>query len=128
MLTCHCTVGAGFPVAAAVKVTAPPMATDWFCGFTLTTGEVGVVAVTTLSVNVRRVVAPHSSAKLTVMVYIPTGPALVIVTAPVVVLPLNVPVKPAEATAVTLAIGPLSAGATFGMTVAPLPVETVVSA
>ena len=43
---------------------------------------------------------------------------MVIEIAPVVVLPApSVSVKPAEAVAVTLAIGPLSAGAAFGVTV-----------
>ena len=36
--TCHCTVGVGLPVAAAVNVTVPPEATVWLAGWVVTTG------------------------------------------------------------------------------------------
>jgi hypothetical protein len=32
VLTCHCTVGVGEPVAAAVKVAVWPAVTVWFAG------------------------------------------------------------------------------------------------
>jgi hypothetical protein len=38
VLTCHCTVGAGVPLAAAVKLTLFPAATAWFVGFVVTVG------------------------------------------------------------------------------------------
>jgi len=38
VLTCHCTVGAGVPLAAAVKLTLPPAVTVWFAGFVVTVG------------------------------------------------------------------------------------------
>ena len=36
--TCHCTLGVGVPLAAAVKVTGSPWATDWLTGWVVTTG------------------------------------------------------------------------------------------
>jgi hypothetical protein len=45
VLTCHCTVGVGDPVAAAVKVAVAPAATDTFAGFVVTTGRVFTVSV-----------------------------------------------------------------------------------
>ena len=38
VLTCHCTVGVGVPLAAAVKVTALPAVTVWPLGWVVTTG------------------------------------------------------------------------------------------
>ena len=38
VLTCHCTLGVGFPVAAAVKVAVLPATTDWLTGFVVTVG------------------------------------------------------------------------------------------
>ena len=55
----------------------------------------------------------------------PAGAALVIVITPVAGLPVNVPVKPG-ALAVSVATEPLSVGATDGVTVAPVPVTTLV--
>ena len=43
--TCHCTVGAGLPVAAAVKVTDWPWSTSWPEGFAATVGAVSTVSV-----------------------------------------------------------------------------------
>src|ERR1019366_7948820 len=40
VLTCHCTVGAGFPLAAAVKLGVAPTVTVWFTGFVVTAGAV----------------------------------------------------------------------------------------
>jgi hypothetical protein len=45
VLTCHCTVGAGDPVAAAVKVAMAPANTDTFVGFVVITGRVFTVSV-----------------------------------------------------------------------------------
>ena len=36
--SCHCTVGVGVPVAAAVKVAVPPAVTDWLAGEVVTAG------------------------------------------------------------------------------------------
>jgi hypothetical protein len=47
VLTCHCTVGVGLPVAAALNVTLPGH-TVWFSGFTVTTGPLLVVNVAAL--------------------------------------------------------------------------------
>jgi hypothetical protein len=38
VLNCHCTVGVGLPVAAAVNVTLDPSGTVWLTGFVVTTG------------------------------------------------------------------------------------------
>ena len=38
VLTFHCTVGAGLPLAAAVKVTVLPASTVWLVGFVVTVG------------------------------------------------------------------------------------------
>src|SRR6185503_6928280 len=40
-LTCHCSVGVGEPVAAAVKVAAWPAVTVWFTGWVVIVGGVG---------------------------------------------------------------------------------------
>ena len=41
VLTCHCTVGVGEPVAAAVKVAVWPAVTVWFVGWVVIVGSVG---------------------------------------------------------------------------------------
>ena len=38
VLTCHCTVGVGVPLAAAVKVTGLPAVIVWLVGWVVTTG------------------------------------------------------------------------------------------
>ena len=38
VLTCHCTVGVGLPLAAAVKVAVCPAVTVWFVGFVVIAG------------------------------------------------------------------------------------------
>ena len=40
--TCHCTDGAGYPLAAAVKVALSPSRTVWGWGWLVTWGAVGV--------------------------------------------------------------------------------------
>jgi len=42
VLTCHWTVGAGLPLAAAVKLTLLPLQTVWFVGFVVMAGAVQV--------------------------------------------------------------------------------------
>ena len=39
VLSCHCTVGVGDPLAAAVNVTVWPAATNWFVGLVVTIGS-----------------------------------------------------------------------------------------
>ena len=39
VLTCHCTVGDGEPLAAAVNVAVWPTVTDWLTGLVVKTGE-----------------------------------------------------------------------------------------
>ena len=39
VLTCHCTVGVGEPLAAAVKLVVPPALTVAAAGFVVTTGR-----------------------------------------------------------------------------------------
>ncbi len=46
MDTCHCTVGVGVPVAAAVKVAVPPTRAVWSVGWVLICGWVGALTVT----------------------------------------------------------------------------------
>ena len=52
VLTCHCTVGAGVPVAAAVKVTGWPAVTVWLIGLVVTTGAALTVSVAAVVVAV----------------------------------------------------------------------------
>src|SRR6185437_141037 len=52
VLTCHCTVGAGVPLADAVKVAVPPTGTDWFDGWPVMVGA----TVAALTVRVAAVV------------------------------------------------------------------------
>src|SRR5439155_24526588 len=52
VLTCHCTVGAGVPLAAAVKVTLLPACTLWVSGWVVTTGVVLTVSVAAVVVAV----------------------------------------------------------------------------
>ena len=41
--TCHCTVGVGLPLAAAVNVTLAPVHTVWLLGSVVTNGAVQIV-------------------------------------------------------------------------------------
>jgi hypothetical protein len=52
VLTCHCTVGVGEPVAAAVKVAVWPTVAVWFAGCVVIVGGVGFEGVlpTTLKI------------------------------------------------------------------------------
>jgi hypothetical protein len=66
---CHCTDGAGRPLAAAVNVAASPAVTVWSCGCALTVGAAVtvsvagcVVALPTLLVNTARNRCPSSAA------------------------------------------------------------------
>jgi hypothetical protein len=52
VLTCHCTVGVGEPLAAALNVAVPPVQTDWFDGFAVIPGDVFTVRVAGLVVAV----------------------------------------------------------------------------
>jgi len=52
VLTCHCTVGVGEPVAAAVKVAVWPAFTVWFVGCAVIVGGVGEFTVSVAAVVV----------------------------------------------------------------------------
>ena len=52
VLTCHWTVGAGLPLAAAVKVAVPPSHTVWLAGLVVTLGAVLTVSVAAVVVAV----------------------------------------------------------------------------
>src|SRR5881628_1797480 len=52
VLTCHCTVGVGEPVAAAVKVAVWPAFTVWFTGWVVMVGSVGEFTVSVAAVVV----------------------------------------------------------------------------
>jgi hypothetical protein len=52
VLTCHCTVGVGEPVAAAVKVAVWPALTVWFAGSVVIVGGVGEFTVSVAAVVV----------------------------------------------------------------------------
>src|SRR4030081_3770272 len=56
--SCHCTVGAGWPLAAAVKVTFEPAQMVWVSGLVVTTGGVFTVRVAALLL-----VGPQASVK-----------------------------------------------------------------
>ena len=44
VLTCHCTVGVGCPLAPAVNVAVPPLATVWLNGFNVIAAAVFTVS------------------------------------------------------------------------------------
>ena len=52
VLTCHCTVGLGVPLAAAVNVAVLPAVTVWSPGCVVTAGAVARVSVAELVVVV----------------------------------------------------------------------------
>ena len=52
VLTCHCTVGLGLPLAAAVNVAVWLAKTVWFAGFVVTAGPTSTVRVAALEVAV----------------------------------------------------------------------------
>ena len=52
VLTCHCTVGVGEPLAAAVKVAVWPAVTVWFTGCVVIVGSVGEFTVSEAAVVV----------------------------------------------------------------------------
>ena len=54
VLTGHCTVGVGEPVAAAVKVAVWPAVTVWFVGCVAIVGGVGEVTVNMAGVYARK--------------------------------------------------------------------------
>ena len=68
MDSCHCTVGVGVPLAAAVNVADPPARAVWSVGWVVTCGWVGAVTVTVavsvapLAVWVARTVTPPPGA------------------------------------------------------------------
>ena len=45
VLTSHCTVGAGYPYAAALNVAVLPSVTDWLTGLVVTTGATGLLPI-----------------------------------------------------------------------------------
>ncbi len=49
-LTCHCTVGLGFPLAAALKLAVCPALTVWLLGWLVITGAMLTVSVAALLV------------------------------------------------------------------------------
>jgi hypothetical protein len=55
VLTCHWTVGAGLPPAAAVKEAPLPVQTVWLVGFVVIAGEVFTVRVAAVVVSVPQV-------------------------------------------------------------------------
>lgn len=79
-----------------------------------------VGTVLTKSVKLELAVAPQLSVAVTVMVYVPAGAALAIVTTPAA-LTLKVPPKLGTDETLTLITEPLSVGAADGVTVAPVP-------
>ena len=89
------------------------------CRVTAADGVI-VGAPLTVKVNEAVAVAPQLSVAVTVTVYAPDGPALVMDTRPAA-LTLKLPVKPPDAATVTLLIAPLSRGAAVGVTVAAPP-------
>jgi hypothetical protein len=55
-LICHCTVGVGFPLTAAVKLAVCPAVTDWLVGCVLIVGAAS--AAVTVSVAALLVTLP----------------------------------------------------------------------
>ena len=84
MLTCHCTVGVGVPLAAAVKVTGLPAVTVWLVGWVVTTGATAAV---TVSVAGWLVALPATLVK-TASYSLPSSVALVVKVSVVAVAPV----------------------------------------
>src|SRR5262249_5607652 len=64
LLTCHCTVGAGVRVAAAVNVAVLPAAAVWFAGWIVTTGAVLTVKLAGLLAALPAVLVKTASYRL----------------------------------------------------------------
>jgi hypothetical protein len=120
-LTIHCTVGAGWPVAAAVKVARFPTPTDIFAGFAVITGvelTVSVAAVDVLLltefVNTASYALPFCEAVVVMLKVVEVAPATAAKLAPPFVLnshctvgagvPMAAAVKVAIAPAITVVL------------------------
>ena len=110
VLTCHCTVGVGLPIAMAVKVAETPALTDAVVGLVVMIGAPATVCVTALLVLPVKLLSPAYTA---VMLWLPAVRAAVlnvavvplIVPVPSVVLPslnVTVPVAPLVTVAVNV--------------------------
>jgi hypothetical protein len=98
VLTCHCTVGAGLPLAAAVKLALLPAVTVWFAGFIVIAGPWF-----TVSVKLCVASAPAPLCAVNVMGYVPPLPAAGV--------PLSVPVAAVNVTPLGSAPVSLNVGA-----------------
>ena len=58
VLTCHCTVGVGLPVAAAVKLAVEPAVTVVLLGFRVMKGAAGVLPLLTVNVAAELLAEP----------------------------------------------------------------------
>src|SRR6516225_6677449 len=57
VLTCHCTVGVGLPVAVAMNETLPPAVTVWLAGFVVMVGVNWTVSVAAVLVTLPALLA-----------------------------------------------------------------------
>src|SRR5579871_2272112 len=122
VLTCHCTVGVGLPLAAAVNVAVDPALTLWLVGFVVTVGAKFTVIVAAV------VVADPLVLVNTARNFVPFCPAVTFGTVNVVVVApatlLNVAPPSVENCHCTVGVGlPLAAA----MNVAVCPAFTVES-
>ena len=97
---CHCTVGAGNPDAAAMKLTDAPEFTDWFAGLVVTAGAWFTV---TVSVWVPLGFTPFDAVRLSE--YTPPVPAAGVPARVAVPLPLSVKLSPVGTVPVLLMAG-----------------------
>src|SRR5690348_10127702 len=97
---CHCTVGAGKPDAAAMKLTEFPLFTVWFDGLVVTAGAWLTV---TVSVWVPFGFTPLEAVRLSG--YTPPVPAAGVPARVAVPLPLSVKVRPDGRVPVLLMLG-----------------------
>ena len=96
-LTCHCTVGVGVPVAAAVKVAVPPEITTRLAGFAVMTGapgtEIRPMLLALCSVNH---IAPSGPAAMPEGALLAVGMVNSVMTPAVVILPILLPSEDAN--------------------------------
>src|SRR5215469_10124273 len=92
VLTSHCTVGVGLPLAAAVNDTLAPAVTVWLVGWVVMTGAVVVtVRVAAVVVTLPALLVKMASYSLPLMVVVTLDSVSVVLVAPLMLLQLAPP-------------------------------------
>ena len=91
VLICHCTVGAGVPVPAAVNVTVAPLVTVWLVGLPVITGADNTVRVAAELLVEPAVVENTARYWLPLYVLVVSGVVYVVLVAPPISLQLEPP-------------------------------------